>query len=216
MKTINLKIKPFSLWVSYNLLNPNPIQDMLPKNMELANIKILEDDVISSPRLLFNCYNIDSFLMKGSRLEIMTIAKKNKDFHFVVLDCISNTIQWDPINNIRGPNGNIKFSYLQENLNCKVIKFNNKFNFRGTPLDLINMTNDFAVKSNYECFFRNSEESVKLSFNEEEIMRPVRKLKIINLENNFWKKYRSDFPDHIFMHEKSMSFKTKMPKISIF
>ena len=116
MKNINLKIKPYSLWLSYNIINQGAIQDMLPPGMSLANIKISDDNECSQPRLLFNCYSIDSFWMKGSRLEIMTVAKYNQNFHFVVLECITNVLQWDPVNRIRGPNGRIKFSYIQDKL----------------------------------------------------------------------------------------------------
>lgn len=212
MKNINLKIKPYSLWLSYNMLNKNAIQDMLPPGMSVANIKISDDNDCVKPRLLFNCYSIDSFWMRGSRLEIMTVAKYNQNFHFVVLDCITNVLQWDPINRIQGPNGKIKFSYIQDKLNYDVISKNKqKLSFIGKPLNLIKMTKDFAIKSNYMCFFRESTVPLTLKFNEDEIMKPVRKLKVLNIQNDFWKDYRTEFPDNVFMHEHTMSFNTKMP-----
>jgi len=185
---------------------------MLPPGMSLANIKISDDNDCVKPKLLFNCYSIDSFWMKGSRLEIMTVAKYNQNFHFVVLDCITNVLQWDPINRIQGPNGKIKFSYIQDKLNYDVISKNKqKLSFIGKPLNLINMTKDFAIKSNYMCFFRESTIPLTLKFNEDEIMKPVRKLKVLNIQNDFWKDYRTQFPDNVFMHEHAMSFNTKMP-----
>tara|TARA_Y100000741_G_scaffold61174_1_gene43078 strand:+ start:250 stop:894 length:645 start_codon:yes stop_codon:yes gene_type:complete len=212
MRNINLKIKPYSLWLSYNILNQNVIQDMLPPGMKLAKIKISDDNDCVQHKLLFNCYNIDSFWMKGSRLEIMTIAQSDKNFHFIVLDCITNALQWDPINRIRGPNGKIKFSYIQDKLNYDVISKNKQIlSFTGKPLNLIKMTKDFAVKSNYQCFFRESSIPLSLTFNEDEIMKPVRKLDVLNITNDFWRDYRTEFPDNVFMHEHSMSFNTKMP-----
>tara|TARA_B100000287_G_scaffold435647_1_gene505288 strand:+ start:4544 stop:5194 length:651 start_codon:yes stop_codon:yes gene_type:complete len=214
MKLINLNIKPYSLWIGYNIINKNAIQDMLPPGMKLANIKILDDTQCTSPKLLFNCYNIDSFWLRGTRLEIMTIAKSNDNYHFVVLDCVTNSIQWDPINRIRGPNGNLKFSYINDILNCNVLKNykkNKELNFAGSPLDLIKMTRDFAVKSNYDCFYRNSSIPISLKFDEREIMKPVRKLKILNISNNIWNKYREELPNIAFMHENNMRFTTKMP-----
>lgn len=212
MRNINLKIKPYSLWLSYNILNQNVIQDMLPPGMNLAKIKISDDNDCVQHKLLFNCYNIDSFWMKGSRLEIMTIAQSDKNFHFIVLDCITNALQWDPINRIRGPNGKIKFSYIQDKLNYDVISKNKQIlSFTGKPLNLIKMTKDFAVKSNYQCFFRESSIPLSLTFNEDEIMKPVRKLDVLNITNDFWRDYRTEFPDNVFMHEHSMSFNTKMP-----
>tara|TARA_Y100001970_G_scaffold292154_1_gene432220 strand:- start:4631 stop:5275 length:645 start_codon:yes stop_codon:yes gene_type:complete len=212
MKNINLKIKPYSLWLSYNILNQNAIQDMLPPGMKLAKIKVSDDNDCVKPKLLFNCYNIDSFWMKGSRLEIMTIAQTDTNFHFVVLDCISNTLRWDPINRIKGPNGKIKFNYIQDKLNYDVIAKNKKvLSFTGKPLDLIKMTEDFAIKSNYMCFFRESSIPISLKFNEDEIMRPVRKLEILNITNDLWKNYREETPEHVFMHEHIMNFGTKLP-----
>lgn len=212
MRNINLKIKPYSLWLSYNILNQGVIQDMLPPGMNLAKIKILDDDDCVQPKLLFNCYNIDSFWMRGSRLEIMTVAKSDTNFHFVVLDCITNTLQWDPINRIRGPNGKIKFSYIQDKLNYDVLSKNKQLlSFTGKPLNLIKMTKDFAVRSNYMCFFRESSIPLTLNFNEDEIMKPVRKLQVLNITNDFWKEYRTEFPDNIFMHESEMRFGTTVP-----
>lgn len=212
MKNINLKIKPFSLWLSYNIINKPYIENLLPPGMKLAKIKVSDDNDCRKPKLLFNCYNIDSFWMKGSRLEIMTIAQCDKNFHFVVLDCISNTLQWDPINGIKGPNGKINFSYKQDELNYDIITKNKEqFNFKGSPLNLIKMTNDFAVKSNYMCFFKESCIPINLTFNETEIMKPVRKLKSINIKNDLWKEFRTELPDNIFMHEHVMNFHTSLP-----
>ena len=207
-----MKIKPYSLWLSYNILNHENLQDMLPSSMSLANIKVSQDSQSFEPKLLFNCYNIDSFWMKGSRLEVMTIAKKDNNFHFVVLDCITNALQWDPINRVQGPNGKIKFSYKEEQLNYDVISNNKKLlSFSGKPLNLIKMTKEFAVKSNYNCYFKTSEIPLSLEFNEEEIMKPVRKLEIVNITNNLWTEYRQNLPENVFMHEHVMNFKTKLP-----
>ncbi len=210
MKNVNMRIKPFSLWLSYNMLNQNLIEEMLPNGMKLAKIKILDTDTEKSPKLLFNCYNIDSFWMRGSRLEIMTIAEFENNFHFVVLDCITNTLQWDPVNGIRGPNGKIKFNYIQDKLNYNVMSNMKKLDFSGKSLNLVNMTKDFAVKSNYNCYFKNSIIPVKLKFNEDEIMHPVRNLNVLHIKNDLWKEFRSCMPQHVFMHERPMHFKTKI------
>ena len=221
MKIINLNIKPHSLWIGYNIINPLAIENMLPPGMKLANIKILDDVNCIRPKLLFNCYDIDSFWLKGTRLEILTIAKSDSNYHFVVLDCITNSMQWDPINRIRGPNGHFKFNYINDKLNCNVLKKykkcsinkdkrDKKLQFIGSPLNLIKMTRDFAVKSNYDCFYRDSSIPISLNFNEQEIMKPVRKLKILNITNNIWSKYREKLPNITFMHENKMRFTTKV------
>ena len=212
MRNLKLKIKPYSLWITYNMINKHPIEEMLPPGMELAKIKVLEDNETPEHKLMFNCYNIDSMWMKGSRLEIMTIAKSDTNFHFVVLDCFTNTLQWDPVNRIRGPNGKFKFNYAQDRLNYEIISKNkNVFSFTGDSRNLIRMTEDFAVKSNYDCFFRGSSVPISLTFNENEIMLPVRKLDTVYLTNKLWDEYREEIPDNVFMHEHAMEFKTEMP-----
>lgn len=212
MKYINLKIKPYSLWLSYNMLNCELIKDMLPRGMDIADVKLSENYETAGPKLLFNCYNIESRWMKGSRLEILTIAKKEGNFHFVILDCLTNTGQWDPINRVKPPNSNIKFNYNQEILNYEVIDYNKKkLIIAGESQQLITIDKTFAVDSNYNCYFKNSEISVNLDFTEENVMKPVRKLKILNLTNDLWTEYRTEMPEIAFMHEQEMNFKASLP-----
>lgn len=212
MKYINLKIKPYSLWLSYNMLNHKLITDMLPRGMEIANIKLSENYETIGPKLLFNCYNIESRWMKGSRLEILTIARKGNNFHFVILDCLTNTGQWDPINRVKPPNSIINFNYNQEILNYEVIDYSKKkLIITGETQQLITLDKRFAVESNYHCYFKNSQISVKLDFNEENVMRPVRKIKLLNLTNDLWAEYRTETPEILFMHEHEMNFKASLP-----
>lgn len=212
MKYINLKIKPYSLWLSYNMLNHKLITYMLPRGMEIANIKLSENYETIGPKLLFNCYNIESRWMKGSRLEILTIAQKDNNFHFVILDCLTNTGQWDPVNRVKPPNADIKFNYNQEILNHEVIDYNKKkLLITGEAQQLITIDKRFAVDSNYKCHFKNSEISVNLDFDVENIMKPVRKLKLLNLTNDLWTEYRTETPEIVFMHEHEMNFKASVP-----
>lgn len=212
MKYINIKIKPRSLWLSYNMLNLDLIKDMLPGGMEIANVKLSDNYETIGPKLLFNCYNIESRWMKGSRLEILTIAKKDDNFHFVILDCLTNTGQWDPINRVKYPNADILFNYNQEILNYEVIDYNKKkLIFNGEYQQLININKRFAVESNHQCYFKNSDIPIKLEFNEENVMKPVRRLKILNLTNDLWTEYRTDIPEIAFIHEHEMDFKASLP-----
>lgn len=212
MKYINLKIKPESLWLSYNMMNCDLIRDMLPCGMEIANVKLSENYETFGPKLLFNCYNIESRWMKGSRLEILTIAEKDNNFNFVILDCLTNTGQWDPINRVKPPNSNIKFNYNQEILNYEVFDYNKKkLIITGEPKQLITIDKRFAVESNYNCYFKNSEISVNLDFDEENVTKPVRKIKILNLTNDLWADYRTEIPEMAFMHEHEMNFKASLP-----
>ena len=208
MKNIQLTIKPFSLWLSYNIAQPHKIQEMLPEGMKLAKVKIFEEDKHATHKLMYNCYNLDSFWMKGARLEIMTIAKKENQLHFVVLDCITNTMQWNPIDGIEGPNGVIRFNYKNEKLNYNVLRQKEFLDFTGIALGLTNITRDFAVESNYDCYFKNADFPVSLKFNEEQIMEPVRKLRLLNIKNDFWSEFRYKKPSHVFFHEHPMVFKT--------
>lgn len=208
MKNIQLTIKPLSLWLSYNILSPNKIQELLPDGMKLAKVKILQEDKHATHKLMYNCYNLDSFWMKGARLEIMTIAKKDDQLHFVVLDCITNTMQWNPIDGIEGPNGVIKFNYKNEILNYNILRQKEFLDITGIALENANMTKDFAIESNYACYFKNADWPVRLTFDEEQIMTPVRKLRLLNIKNDFWSKFRYKKPSHVFFHEHPMVFKT--------
>lgn len=207
-----MKINKHSLWLSYNLLNPEKIQEMLPSGMTLANVKLTESEINVQPKLLFNCYNIQSRWMKGSRLEILTIAKKNKNFHFVILDCYTNTGQWDPTNRIRPPNANVKINYVEDILSYNVISNEKKRLYvEAKKMGLVKITKEFAIESNYVCYFKNSDVPIKLIFDENDITKPVRKLNIMNITNNFWVEHRSEFPEQTFIHENVMNFNAIIP-----
>jgi hypothetical protein len=76
---------------------------------------------------------------------------------------------------------------------------------------LITIDKRFAVESNYNCYFKNSEISANLDFDVENIMKPVRKLKLLNLTNDLWTEYRTETPEIVFMHEHEMNFKASIP-----
>jgi hypothetical protein len=212
MKLINMKISKHSLWISYNLVNPEKIQQMLPSGMTLANVKLTESEINVQPKLLFNCYDIQSRWMKGSRLEIVTIAKKDKNVHFVILDCYTNTGQWDPINRIKPPNANIKINYVEDILSYNVISNEKKRLYvEAKKMGLVKITKEFAIESNYVCYFKNSDIPIKLSFDENDITKPVRKLDILNITNDFWIEHRKESPEQVFIHENDMYFEANIP-----
>jgi hypothetical protein len=106
-----MKILPFSLWIAYDIKNKQEVQKMLPSNTKLANVKIFDDELVTSPKLLFNSYSVDSVFMKGKRCEILTIAESRRGKHFVILDCLTDTLDWNPSDGIKIANSNNDILY---------------------------------------------------------------------------------------------------------
>jgi len=42
-----MKILPYSLWIAYDIKNKHEIQEMLPLNTKLANVKIFDDEIVT-------------------------------------------------------------------------------------------------------------------------------------------------------------------------
>ena len=80
-----MKILPYSLWIAYDVKNHNDLQKLLPPNTKLSNVKIFDDELVTTPKLLFNSYSVDSSFMKGKRCEVLTVAESRKGKHFVIL-----------------------------------------------------------------------------------------------------------------------------------
>jgi len=65
----------------------------------------------------------------------------------------------------------------------------------------------FAVEANLACYFQDVDRPYAMTFDEDEIMRPVRMLRPRGrVVNTFWHKHRSPRPSHVFCHEHPMHF----------
>lgn len=114
--TLNIKSMKFnlnknSLWLSYPLKTTsfNYLSSKIPKNHRLSKCKIFEEDS-KEYRLFFNIFQVKTQFFTGNRMEIVTITKNldNDKLSFVILDCFTNTMSWDPIDGIQEANSKFK------------------------------------------------------------------------------------------------------------
>ena len=211
---MRMHISPGSLWIAYTLTKPAIVHDMMPPSLELSACKLLKDDrtVFPTPKLLFNVYKVESPWMHGMRVDVLTLAKhKNTNtHHLVLLDCLSDTLQWTPEQGVYGPN----CFFFRNNCGSLIAKdytmafTNSKGRFalaakqdRIRPIDWT-----FAVQANLACYYKNYDMPFLMSFNHSEIMQPVRDLIPMHISNTFWSECRSQKESHLFYHEHAMDF----------
>ena len=217
---MKLTIRPLSLWVAYTLTNPNEVEKLLPKDLFLAPAGLLQTDSnnLPSKKLLFNAYEVSSTFMNGHRLEVQTLAvnPKKGSFHLVVLDCYSNAPSWDPKNGLVGPTARIERKRLPSTFGKLAFLENGRevFAVSGDLEESTYPESSFVVEANRECYFGDSEPGYKMSFDESNVMQPVRKMRLSSvMKNNLWKKWRSSKPSHVFVHTSAMEFDVKVPEL---
>ena len=205
---MTIQVKPYSLWVAYDLKNRKQVANLLPPSYHLAdNVRILKDDPpYATPKLLFNAYGVDSPFMKGHRLEILTIAKNSRGaVSFVVLDVLSNTLKWDPLQGIAMANAHCSTRVEGERIFHTTRSGRRGFSVNGMLRHRTGIQSRFAVDANHRCFFRNSSLSVVMDFDRSSVMRDVRRVFPTKIENTLWSDYRGDLT-HCFVHTESMKF----------
>lgn len=206
-ENLPIRVKKMSTWLAFDLKNRKDFLHMIPRGTHIMPIKVLEEDV-AKPRLLFNIYEASSTFFNGRRLEVVTLVRQKKrpeKIHFVVLDCFSDTLQWDPVNGIQMPNACSHFSTLRKKHSLIVKNGETILKVKGELGKKAQMTKAFAVDSNYLCFFRNSSSGVSLDFDPEQIMKPVTLLDNSVVDTNLWSKYRGRLT-HSFVHTSHMDF----------
>ena len=202
-----------SLWVAYTLTNRNLVQSMLPSSLELTACPLLDDDraTFPSPKLLFNAYRVDSGIwMQGMRTDVLTLARHRETgaTHLVVLDCITNTLQWDPIHGVQLPNARyFNPSRARRGDVCLgIASRRHGFEMHAKRLQERPINEIFAVEANLACYFQNADRPYLMTFDNATIMKPVRQLKPYRLVNTYWSHVRSASPSHVFCHDHPMSF----------
>ena len=218
---MKLTIKPLSLWLAYDIKRPMLVQKMLPPELKLTSVPILEEDTRITPKLLFNAYDLSSLWMKGCRVEIQTIAKHREKgtVHFVILECLSNVNQWDPKMGLTGPNANCfkKHSKTTYRLNIekrperhsnipRTLQINGTFSTKDT-----NISPRFAVDCNYECYFGDHPMAFPLQFDKKQVTKPVNVLRRLRIRNNLWSDVRSSTCTHAFVHKSPMIYTVDVP-----
>lgn len=212
---MKLRVLPNSLWLVYNALNVPAIEKLLPPDLKLANVRVFDTDV-PRPKLMFNSYDVESKWMNGHRLEIVTIArsKLTRTLHFVVLDCVSNALMWDPIDGIRLPNGKCNLN-VEGNDQFK-LAIDKRFlwedksgMFRvegGKQTKPTAVSKQFSIYPNYLCYFKHFDKPFPMRFDESIVAQRVRKLSITSLENDLWEDFRESIPTHSFVYDSCMDF----------
>lgn len=204
---LTMKILPCSLWLAYNINQPEEITKMLPSGMSLASVKLLHEDSYPTPKLLFNSYKVESTFMKGNRCEILTLAKTKNDVHFVILDCLTNTLDWNPNDGIKPSNANLNIVYSPKNnvIKHKVYSQNKKLFVRGSIGQEKRVSEKFVVDANKVCYYKENSMGYKLQFDKNEVTKNVYLLDDFSVENYFWEEYRNELT-HCFFHKQSMTY----------
>ena len=90
-------------------------------------------------------------------------------------------------------------------------KLQDDFAIQGTNGQLALPNKVFIVDANRKCYFGNHSVGYNMSFQEAQLMKPVRMLKNVKIENTLWTRFRRDTPSHTFYHEQPMTFHVHLP-----
>ena len=217
IKSMQFNLNKDSLWLSYPLKTTSfkNLSNIIPSTHRLAKCKVFEEDK-SDYRLFFNFFQVKTIFFTGNRLEIVTIANNiiNNQPSFIILDCYSNVMSWDPIVGIQKANCKIKKKITNTKYNIN-LDFNNE-----KERDLTNIFNlqsfktrikkkvlsEFSIDPNYICYFKNHPKGYNLLFNKKQIDKKVILLKDINLKHNIYTTYIKEL-EHAFVYPQEMNFK---------
>lgn len=207
-QAMKLKIARNSLWVCYSLMNPSVLNHMVPHHLEIADISPVEGTE-PCKMLLFNAYELTSLpWINGARVDIQTFARDRITGtpHLVILEVLTDTRSWDPINGLTGPNSKASFDHRSgTNVNFVTLDGTNEFSMSGCPTGMRTPNHTFIVEANRKCFFGNFRRGYNMDFVEEEIMHPVTDLTNVKIENTLWSDVRGDFVT-AFKHNTPMEF----------
>lgn len=210
-RNMPIRVNPMSTWLGYKLINVDRLNTLIPEGMTIAPMRILSQD-LAEPKLLFNIYESESSLFRGCRFEVVTMVRQMnnpRNVHFVVLECLSNTLHWDPINGIQLPNLECEFNTTKNQITLDCRQNDRLLHMQAKVGGKKQITKMFAVDANLLCFYQNSYDGIKLSFNEDQIMQDVNLLSDVKIDTNIWKDFRGKLT-HCFVHEHHMDFTANM------
>lgn len=217
IKSMQFNLKKDSLWLSYPIKTSSfkDIGNKIPSTHRLAKCKVFEEDK-SDYRIFFNFFEVKTTFFTGNRLEIVTIANNiiNNKPSFVILDCYSNVMSWDPISGIQKANCKIKkdITNTKYNINLDFKNEDNKilsniFNLKSLKTKLKkNVLKDFSIEPNYICYFKNYPQGFNLSFNKNQVDKKVILLKNIDIINSIYKNDIKEL-EYAFIYPQEMNFK---------
>lgn len=212
VKSMNFNLNKDSLWISYPINGKYhfKLNEMIPSTHKLAKCKIFEEDRLDY-RLFFNIFEVNTPFFKGDRLEVVTLAqeKTTDDISFVVIDCFTNAMHWDPINGIQKSNCNFDKLINNNKYNIKINDNDDNIIFdlksqKGKVRKSV--LKSFSIYPNYKCFFKNFTTGYTLTFNEKQIDKKVLLINNYDLEHNIYKDYIKEL-EHVFIYTNRMNFK---------
>ena len=218
---MRMHVRAWSLWVAYTLKSPDSIRKLLPEELELTSLPLLQDETSRFPshKLLFNAYEVDSPWMHGRRVEtvVPTVQRETREVRLVVLDCLSDTLRWNPIDGVQRPNAYTRAFGPKRGDEFSVDVRNRRDRFmvsgrlgRTRPIDW-----RFSVEGNRECYFQRYNKAFGLSFNETQIALPVRQVDAPTVTNTLWSNVRTETPSHAFVHPHPMDFDVEVDSFSL-
>lgn len=214
---VPMRIDKHSLWSVFELKDESRLP--IPPLARVVPVPIFEH----SPRkkwLFFNEYRVSSTFFSGRRLEVCVIVRLNSSTHFVVLDCLSDTLRWDPISGIQLPNS-VANTERTFNRNGRVAvrahsgdrRSNFAIRAKLSPTQM-KLSPEFAVHPNRECFFETHAEAFGMDFDEEEVLHPVNTLEDVRVETDIWSAFRGS---HVvsFVHPQPMHYNVNVPSFDV-
>ena len=211
LKKLPFNLKENSLWVS-NTVNTKSIKtlnEMIPNSHYLYKCKVFDDD-LPKYRLFYNIFEVNTPFFRGNRMEIVALIKNKNTYEtsFVVLDCFTDALAWDPIDGIKQSNAIFKKDI--KNLNFKITVFdkyrNNIFKIDSVKSNKIKTpVRKFSIDSNNLCFFKNHTMGFNLEFNENDVDVPVSILKDYKINTNVYTDFINNV-EYAFIYKNSMKF----------
>jgi hypothetical protein len=206
-----------SLWLAYDVTDRAGLQALLPSHLTLASVPVLAADGRRGgqplgPKLLFNAYDLQAKWMVGHRVDVQTVAvdKRKGTVHLVVLDCLTNTLHWNPRDGVAWPNAVVtRPGAHTHDFALRVVDKprTKRLEVRGARGGrYVEIGWRFAVEANRMCYFGDHPVGYSMAFSEYAIAKPVRPLRVAHHENSFWTEHRAEEPSHAFYHEHPMLF----------
>lgn len=215
---VPMLVHKHSLWSAFELRNEYRLR--LPPQSQVTPVRIFRD----SPRkklLLFNEYRVSSPFFSGRRLEVCVVVRRRSQTHFVVLDCLSDTLLWDPVAGVQLPNSvpNTERSFNSRNGRVAVRAQGNDrrrgFRLRASMRPSRHpLSAEFAVDPNRECFFSSHPVGFPMDFNETEVLAPVQRLKNVHIETDLWSGFRGRHVSS-FVHPCAMRYTVHVPSFDV-
>ena len=218
VKTMTFNVNKDSLWLSYPLKRTSfkELSEKIPKTHQLAKCKVFTEDK-NDYRLFFNLFQVKTPFFTGNRLEVVTIIKniETNQNSFVVLDCFTDAMTWDPIEGIQKANcitnkkiNNFDYNIVvKKNYNGNNNKLSKIFNLKSKRSVVQKRpVKEFSIEPNYICYFKNYPIGYNMTFDENQIDKNVILLKDIKLYNKIYENFVKDV-EYIFIYPQVMNFK---------